>query len=92
MACHFVTALNVPGIGRTKKKIHAPGSESAQQDLNEFEESFDIDISMEVEAFCHESDALMTHSSSFRLSLDSVTLASGQMTHVKIDVTHYDST
>jgi hypothetical protein len=40
---------------------------------------------------CHESDALMTHSSSFRLSLDSATLASGQMTRVGLDVTHYDS-
>jgi len=58
MACHFVTALNVPGIGRTKKKIHAPGSESAQQDLNEFEESFDVDISMEVEAFPDDAEAM----------------------------------
>jgi hypothetical protein len=40
---------------------------------------------------CHESDALMTHISSFRLSLDSTTLASGQMTRVGLDVTHHDS-
>src|SRR5258708_33519463 len=58
MACHFVTVLNVPGIGRMKKKIHAPGSESAQQDLNEFEESFDVDISMEVEALPDDMEAM----------------------------------
>jgi hypothetical protein len=48
MACHFVTALKVPGIGRTKAKIHA--SSLAQQELDEFDESFDIDISMDTEA------------------------------------------
>lgn len=56
MACHFVTALNVPGIGRTKAKVHAPSS--AQQELNEFEESFDVDISMEVEALPNDADAM----------------------------------
>ncbi|KAN0105155.1 hypothetical protein V8E52_011317 [Russula decolorans] len=57
MACHFVTALNVPGIGRTKKKIHAPGS--AQQDLaDEFEESFDVDISIDVEALPNDAEAM----------------------------------
>jgi hypothetical protein len=57
MACHFVTALNVPGIGRTKKKIHAPGS--AQQDLaDEFEESFDVDISIDVEALPDDAEAM----------------------------------
>lgn len=54
MACHFVTALNVPGIGRTKAKIHGSDSAaatSAQQELDaEFERSFDVDVSMEVEA------------------------------------------
>jgi hypothetical protein len=53
MACHFVTALNVPGIGRTKAKIHA-----AQQEPNEFEESFDVDISMEVEASPDDAEAM----------------------------------
>jgi hypothetical protein len=56
MACHFVTALNVPGLGRTKAKIHAP--DSAQQELNEFEESFDVDISMEVEALPDDAEAM----------------------------------
>ena len=56
MACHFVTALDVPGIGRTKKKIHAPNS--AQQELNEFEEGFDVDISMEVEALPDDAEAM----------------------------------
>ena len=54
MACHFVTALNVPGIGRTKAKIHASDSAtatSAQRSLDtEFERSFNVDLSMEVEA------------------------------------------
>jgi hypothetical protein len=57
MACHFVTALNVPGIGRTKAKIHAP--DSAQQEVNEFEESFDVDISMEVEASSDDAEAML---------------------------------
>lgn len=48
MACHFVTALKVPGLGRTKAKIHA--SSSAEPELDEFDEGFDIDISMEIEA------------------------------------------
>jgi hypothetical protein len=60
MACHFVTALNVPGVGRTKAKVHAPGSESAEQELNEFEESFDVDISMEIEAFPDDAEATHT--------------------------------
>jgi hypothetical protein len=56
MACHFVTALNVPGIGRTKAKIHAPSS--AQQELDEFEENFDVDISLEVEALPDDAEAM----------------------------------
>jgi hypothetical protein len=56
MACHFVTALKVPGIGRTRAKIHA--SSPAQQDLNEFDESFDVDISMEVEASSNDAEAM----------------------------------
>jgi hypothetical protein len=56
MACHFVTALDVPGIGRTKTKIHAPSS--VQEDLDEFEESFDVDISMDVEALPNDVDAM----------------------------------
>ncbi len=56
MVCHFVTALNVPGIGRTKAKIHAPGS--AQQELDDFEESFDVDISLEVEALPDDAEAM----------------------------------
>jgi hypothetical protein len=51
-------ALNVPGLGRTKAKLHAPSS--AQQELNEFEESFDIDISLEVEALLNDAEAMHT--------------------------------
>lgn len=53
MACHFVTALNVPGIGQTKAKLHA-----AHQEPNEFEECFDIDIGMEVEGSPDDAEAM----------------------------------
>ncbi|KAM6491480.1 hypothetical protein JOM56_013049 [Amanita muscaria] len=56
MACHFVTALNVPGLGRIKQKIHA--SRSGGQDQDEFDESFDVDTSMEVEASSEDADAM----------------------------------
>ena len=56
MACHFVTARNDPCLGRTKAKIHA--SSSAQQELGEFDEGLDVDISMEVEGLPDDAEAM----------------------------------
>ena len=57
MACHFVTALNVPGLGRTKAKLHA--SSSGQQEIgDEFDESFDVDTSTEIEASADDAEAM----------------------------------
>jgi hypothetical protein len=60
MVCHFVTALNIPGIGRTKVKIHASSSAaSVQQEPDKFEKSFDIDISTEIEASPNDADTML---------------------------------
>ena len=56
MACHFVTALNVLGIGQTKAKIHA--SKLAQCKLDKFEKSFNVNISIEVEALSDDAEAM----------------------------------
>lgn len=56
MACHFVTALNVPGLGRTEAKLHVPNS--AQQVTDEFDEGFDIDTNMEIEASADDTEAM----------------------------------
>jgi hypothetical protein len=58
MACHFITALNVPGLGRTKARLRA--SSSAQEELGEFDESLNIDISMEIEASADDVDTMRT--------------------------------
>jgi len=56
MACHFVTALDVPGLGQTKAKLHA--SSSGQQGIDEFDESFDVDTSTEIEASADDAEAM----------------------------------
>ena len=70
MACHFVTALNVPGIRRTKQKLCQQANEdnACQQadglnkgeegELNEVNEPFDVDTSMEVEASSDDVEAI----------------------------------
>jgi hypothetical protein len=75
MACHFVTALKVPGLGRTKQTIHGsiPGAnqqpDAAQgrnefapddgEGLDEFHEAFDVDTGMEVEASPDDTEAML---------------------------------
>ena len=56
MVCHFMTALNVPGLGRTKAKLHA--SSSGQQVVDEFDKGLDIDTSMEIEASADDAEAM----------------------------------
>ena len=56
MACHFMTILNVPGLGRTKAKLHV--SSSGQQEIDEFDKSFDVDTSTEIEASADDTEAM----------------------------------
>ena len=58
MACHFVTALNVPGLGRTKQMIHGSGSGGNREPNTEPDTSFDIDTSIEVEASPDDAEAM----------------------------------
>ena len=54
MACHFVTALNVAGIRRTKKNLH----QQANELNNEANKPFDIDTSMEIEPSSNNTEAI----------------------------------
>ena len=56
MVCHFMTALNVPGLGQTKAKLHA--SSSGQQVVDEFDKGLDIDTSIEIEASADNAEAM----------------------------------
>ena len=61
MACHFVTALNIPGIRRTKQKLcqQANGLDKGEEgELNEVNKPFDVDTSMEVEASSDDVEAI----------------------------------
>jgi hypothetical protein len=56
MACHFITALNVPGLGWTNTKLCA--SSSVEEELDEFDERLNVDISMETEASADNVDTM----------------------------------
>jgi len=51
MATHFVAALDIPALQKTKQKIHTPSH-------NEYDEEFDVETSTEVEASSEDMAAL----------------------------------
>jgi len=51
MAAHFVAALDIPALQKTKQKIHTPSH-------NKYDEKFDVETSMEVEASSEDVAAL----------------------------------
>jgi len=51
MAAHFVAALDIPALQKTKQKIHTPSHD-------EYDEEFDVETSTEVEASLEDVAAL----------------------------------
>jgi hypothetical protein len=72
MASHFVAALGIKGLGKTKKKLHGGSSgtdrptveagETASgdelEDFDEFNEEFDVDTNMDIEASAEDNEAM----------------------------------
>lgn len=69
MASHFVAALGIKGLGKTKKKLHGGSSgtdrptetyetASSDEDCDEFDEEFDVDMNMDIEASAEDTEAM----------------------------------
>ncbi len=59
-AKHFTAALNIPSLEKTKRRIHGGGSKLTQaEDEDEFNEDYDVDTSMDIEASTEDSDAIL---------------------------------
>jgi len=54
MACHFVHGLGIPSAKVIKYKLHGNNKE-----LDKFDEEFDIDTSLDVEASADDVDAML---------------------------------
>ena len=57
---HFIVALNIPSLKKTKRQIHGGSSKLTQaEDEDEFNEDYDVDTSMDIEASTEDSDAIL---------------------------------
>ncbi|KAH9977016.1 hypothetical protein BGW80DRAFT_1249827 [Lactifluus volemus] len=61
MACHFISALNVPGLAWTKTKIHGSAA-GGLGDEPDFEDPFDVDTSLDVDASPEDAEAMLAAS------------------------------
>jgi hypothetical protein len=54
MACHFICALGILALNKTKKWLHVQSINDAEEEdvemQDEYDENFDIEVSMDVEA------------------------------------------
>ena len=56
-AKHFTAALNIPSLEKMKWQIHGTGTGKSDED--EFNEDYDVDTSMDVEASTNNSEAIL---------------------------------
>lgn len=71
MASHFVATLGIKGLRKTKKKLHGgssgtdrptetceTASSNESEDCDEFNEEFDIDMNMDIEASAEDTEVM----------------------------------
>ncbi|KAF9455546.1 hypothetical protein BDZ94DRAFT_662561 [Collybia nuda] len=57
-AAHFVKALGIPKLLKSKQRLHATGAMESSDDESDDEDDFDINISMDIDADDYETEAL----------------------------------
>jgi len=50
MACHFVKALNIPGLQKARQQVHDTATHDNSEGVNEYDENLIVDVFMETEA------------------------------------------
>ncbi len=71
MASHFVAALGIKGLGKTKRRLHGGSSDADRptetcetassnesEDCDKFNEEFDVDMNMDIEASAEDTEAM----------------------------------
>ena len=70
MACHFIAALGIPGLGKTKRRLQGSKTgdgdkskgDDKSEDGDEYNEDLDVETSMEAEAEADDVEAVLAAS------------------------------
>jgi hypothetical protein len=49
MGCHFISALNISALKKTKQQLHGHDTED-DEELDKYDEDLDVEVSMDIEA------------------------------------------